>query len=76
MTTTDAPAAIAPDPEPRHERQRMFSPVSVVIILLLLGVVMFAIYVPLGYATDSAIYRFRNKRKQAQAVDRQARKRQ
>ena len=43
---------------------------------LLLGVIMFAVYVPLGYATDSAIYRFRNKRKQAQAVDRQARKRQ
>jgi hypothetical protein len=41
---------------------------------LLLGVIMFAVYVPLGYATDSAIYRFRNKRKQAQAVDRQARK--
>jgi hypothetical protein len=30
---------------------------------LLLGVVMFAIYVPLGYATDSAIYRFRQRRK-------------
>ena len=41
---------------------------------LLLGVVMFAIYVPLGYATDSAIYRFRQKRKLAQAADRQARK--
>ena len=41
---------------------------------LLLGVVMFAVYVPLGYATDSAIYRFRNKRKQAQAIDRQAKK--
>ncbi len=41
---------------------------------LLLGVVMFAIYVPLGYATDSAIYRFRQRRKLAQAADRQARK--
>jgi len=41
---------------------------------VLLGVIMFAVYVPLGYATDSAIYRFRNKRKQAQAVDRKARK--
>ncbi len=41
---------------------------------LALGVVMFAIYVPLGYATDSAIYRFRQKRKQAAAIDRQARK--
>ncbi|HEX2072026.1 MAG TPA: hypothetical protein VHF90_10315 [Thermoleophilaceae bacterium] len=30
---------------------------------LLLGVLMFAIYVPLGYATDSAIYRFRQKRR-------------
>jgi hypothetical protein len=40
---------------------------------LLLGVVMFAIYVPLGYATDSAIYRFRQRRKLAQAADRQAR---
>lgn len=41
---------------------------------LLLGVVMFAIYVPLGYATDSAIYRFRQRRKTAAAADRQARK--
>ncbi len=41
---------------------------------VLLGVVMFAIYVPLGYATDSAIYRFRQKRKLAQAADRQAAK--
>lgn len=41
---------------------------------VLLGVVMFAIYVPLGYATDSAIYRFRQKRKLAQVADRQARK--
>ncbi len=40
---------------------------------LLLGVVMFAIYVPLGYATDSAIYRFRQRRKAAQVADRQAR---
>ena len=39
---------------------------------LLLGVVMFAIYVPLGYATDSAIYRFRQRRKLAQAADRKA----
>jgi hypothetical protein len=41
---------------------------------LLLGVVMFAIYVPLGYATDSSIYRFRNRRKLAQAADREAQK--
>lgn len=41
---------------------------------VLLGVVMFAIYVPLGYATDAAIYRFRQRRKQAQAADRQAAK--
>jgi hypothetical protein len=41
---------------------------------VLLGLVMFAVYVPLGYATDSAIYRFRNKRKQAAAIDRKARK--
>jgi hypothetical protein len=39
---------------------------------LLLGVVMFAIYVPLGYATDSAIYRFRRRRKLAQAADRRS----
>lgn len=37
---------------------------------ILLGLVMFAIYVPLGYATDSAIYRFRQRRKQAAAADR------
>jgi hypothetical protein len=37
---------------------------------LLLGVVMFALYVPLGYATDSAIYKFRQRRKQAAAIDR------
>jgi hypothetical protein len=37
---------------------------------LALGVVMFAIYVPLGYATDSAIYRFRRRRRQAAAIDR------
>jgi hypothetical protein len=30
---------------------------------LVLGAVMFAIYVPLGYATDAAIYRFRQRRK-------------
>ncbi|MEX1141728.1 MAG: hypothetical protein WD993_04940 [Thermoleophilaceae bacterium] len=30
-----------------------------------LGAVMFAIYVPLGYATDMAIYRFRQRRKGA-----------
>jgi Flp pilus assembly protein TadB len=30
----------------------------------LLGVLMLVIYVPLGYATDSAIYRFRQRRKQ------------
>jgi hypothetical protein len=39
---------------------------------LFLGVVMFAIYVPLGYSTDSAIYKFRQRRKQAAAADRQA----
>ena len=36
----------------------------------LLGVLMFAIYVPLGYATDSAIYRFRHRRRQAGQDDR------
>ena len=40
----------------------------------LLGIVMFAIYVPLGYATDSAIYRFRQRKKQAAEADRKARK--
>ena len=30
---------------------------------LALAAVMFAIYIPLGYATDTAIYRFRQKRK-------------
>jgi hypothetical protein len=40
---------------------------------LLLGVIMFAVYVPLGYATDSAIYKFRQRRKQAQAADRKHR---
>jgi nitrate reductase NapE component len=29
----------------------------------LLGAIMFGIYVPLGFATDSAIYRFRQRRK-------------
>lgn len=42
----------------------------------LLGVVMFAIYVPLGYMTDGAIYRFRQKRKLAAAADARARKEQ
>jgi len=37
---------------------------------LSLGLVMFLIYVPLGYATDSAIYRFRQRRNQAAATDR------
>jgi hypothetical protein len=37
---------------------------------VLLGVAMLAIYVPLGYATDSAIYKFRQRRKQAAAIDR------
>jgi hypothetical protein len=37
---------------------------------LALGLIMFVVYVPLGYATDSAIYRFRQKRKQAAALDR------
>jgi hypothetical protein len=41
---------------------------------LLLGLIMFAIYVPLGYATDSAIYRFRQRRKVASAADRKAQK--
>jgi hypothetical protein len=41
---------------------------------LFLGVVMFAIYVPLGYSTDSAIYKFRRRRKQAAATDRQAKR--
>jgi hypothetical protein len=40
----------------------------------LLGILMFAIYVPLGYATDSAIYRFRQRKKQAAAADRAARR--
>lgn len=31
-----------------------------------LAAVMFVIYIPLGYATDSAIYRFRQRRKVAQ----------
>jgi hypothetical protein len=35
-----------------------------------LGLVMFLIYVPLGYATDSAIYKFRQRRKEAAAMDR------
>lgn len=37
---------------------------------LMLGVLMLALYIPLGYATDSAIYRFRQRRKQAAEVDR------
>jgi hypothetical protein len=37
---------------------------------LLLGAMMLLIYVPLGYATDSAIYKFRQRRKQAAAIDR------
>jgi hypothetical protein len=41
---------------------------------LALGLLMFAIYVPLGYATDSAIYRFRRNRRRAQALDRKQRK--
>jgi len=32
---------------------------------LILGVVMFFIYIPLGYFTDTFIYRFRQRRKQA-----------
>jgi hypothetical protein len=35
-----------------------------------LAALMFAIYIPLGYATDSAIYRFRQRRNQAAAADR------
>jgi hypothetical protein len=35
---------------------------------------MFAIYVPLGYSTDSAIYKFRQRRNQAAAADRQAKR--
>lgn len=42
---------------------------------VLLGAIMFAIYVPLGYMTDSAIYRFRQKRKLAAAADSRERKR-
>lgn len=30
-----------------------------------LGLVMFVLYIPLGYATDAAIYRFRQRRRQA-----------
>ena len=30
-----------------------------------LGLVMFLLYIPLGYATDTAMYRFRQRRKQA-----------
>jgi hypothetical protein len=41
---------------------------------LALGAAMFVIYVPLGYATDSAIYKFRQRRKQAAAIDRQAKR--
>jgi hypothetical protein len=40
---------------------------------LLLAAFMLLLYVPLGYATDSAIYRFRQRRKQAAAADRQSR---
>jgi hypothetical protein len=36
----------------------------------LLGLLMFLIYVPLGYATDAAIHRFRQRRKQAAEMDR------
>jgi hypothetical protein len=32
-----------------------------------LGLVMFLLYIPLGFATDSAIHRFRTRRKQATA---------
>jgi hypothetical protein len=39
-----------------------------------LGLVMFLIYVPLGYMTDSALYRFRQRRKQAAAIDRQSKR--
>jgi hypothetical protein len=38
-----------------------------------LALVMFLIYVPLGYATDSAIYKFRQRKKQAAEADRRAR---
>jgi hypothetical protein len=35
-----------------------------------LGLVMFLLYIPLGYATDSAMYRFRQRRKQASGPSR------
>jgi Flp pilus assembly protein TadB len=35
-----------------------------------LGAVMFLLYIPLGYATDSAMYRFRQRRKQASGQSR------
>lgn len=34
---------------------------------LTLALVMFVLYIPLGYATDAAIYRFRQRRKQARS---------
>jgi hypothetical protein len=39
-----------------------------------LGLIMLAIYAPLGYATDSAIHRFRQRRRQAAADRGDARK--
>lgn len=35
-----------------------------------LAVVMFLLYIPLGYATDTAMYRFRQRRKQASSQSR------
>jgi hypothetical protein len=35
-----------------------------------LGIVMFLLYIPLGYATDMAMYRFRQRRKQASGQSR------
>ncbi len=41
---------------------------------LALGAVMFVLYIPLGYATDSAIYRFRNRSKRPAPAKRPDRK--
>lgn len=41
---------------------------------LILALIMFLLYIPLGYATDSAIYRFRSRRKGAAPSQRPDRK--
>lgn len=41
---------------------------------LMLGAIMLVIYVPLGYATDSAIFKFRQRRKQAAETDRRSKR--